>query len=233
MGGKPWTKSEIKILKKNYSSKTINQIMPLLSAHTWGSIAQKAHELKITDRTRGKITWSKKEIKFLRDNFKTMTSYQLAAALQKKRTIVRNKYRELGLAKVKLEMWPREAVKFMKRNYKKVGDVEIAETLQKLYPKKKGWHKDHIAKKRMHLKLNRTKKQIEKILEKHHLPGGKMFTILKNSASANLTDGWIANLITWRNKPLSLEIIKNSPQLIVLKRSQILLNREIKTAQHA
>jgi len=225
---KRWTPVEIKILKDNYSSKTINEIIPMLgNAHTWGSIAQKANELGITDRSRGKIQWSDDEIQFLKNNFWNMTSYELAAALDKKRTIVRMKYKELGLSKMQMEYWDKRAVKFLRKNYKIMGDVEIAEILQSVFPKKKVWKKNHIAKKRMQLNLNRTKKQIAKILETHHKPGGRMFTILKNSCSLNMTNRWVADRIAWRDPELAEYIIKNHPELIEIKRNQLKLQRKI------
>lgn len=229
-----WSPTDIELMKKYYSSKTIREIMPLLeNKHPWGGIAQKANELGITDRTRRKIPWSNDEIQFLKNNFWNMTSYELSAALGKKRTIVRNKYKELGLSKMELEYWHRGAVKFLRNKYKALGDVEIAEVLQSLFPKKKRWTKNHIAKKRKQLKLNSTQKQVEKILIRHHKPGGKMFTILRNSCSLNMTDRWVADRIAWRNPELAKYIVKDHPQLIKIKRNQMLLSRQIKKAQHA
>lgn len=48
--------------------------------------------------------------------------------------------------------------------------------------------------------------------------------MLRNSASKNLSDGYIANCLAWRNKPLAQELLKQ-PQLIELKRESLLLKR--------
>lgn len=50
---------------------------------------------------------------------------------------------------------------------------------------------------------------------------------LRNSASTNLPDGYVANTIAWRDKELKAEVLKY-PDLIELKRNQIQLNRTIK-----
>ncbi len=232
MRGPNWTKMEVDFLKDQYGIMPIGALAELFE-RPYGSVAQKANELGITDPTCGKVQWSKKEIQFLKNNFDTMTSYQLASALGKQRTKVRMKYKELGLAKMELEKWPDAAVKFLKVNYKTVGDVEIAEILQRLWPKKKGWTKSHISKKRGYLQLDRTKAQYEKIVLKHRGPGGRMNTMPRNSCSVRMTDIWVALRVAWRNPVLAREIVKNHPELIRLKRAQIMLNREIKKKLNA
>jgi hypothetical protein len=48
----------------------------------------------------------------------------------------------------------------------------------------------------------------------------------RNSASMNLSDAFIANCIAWHDKEGASEILKH-PQIIEVKRQQIILNRTI------
>lgn len=222
-----WTDEEIRYMKKNYSSNRTEVICSQLG-RSYSSVSGKAHLLglrKPPDFLTEK--WTDQDIQFLKDNFSSMTSFELAKALGKKRTIVRMKYKQLGLKKMDLEYWTDEMVKFLIDNYKNIGDVEIAEIFDLRYPKKKGWSKKHISKKRSQLDLIRSPQEIQKIKSAHNCPGGRCDTIIRNSASINMADGWIANLLAWRNKHLAKEIIRH-PELIKIKRAQVLLNREIK-----
>jgi hypothetical protein len=54
--------------------------------------------------------------------------------------------------------------------------------------------------------------------------------MLRNSASVNLTDGYILNCLGWRNKEIQKEL-KNYPHLIELKRESLKLNRTIHEQQ--
>lgn len=53
----------------------------------------------------------------------------------------------------------------------------------------------------------------------------------RNSGSINLTDGYLANCIAWRDKALADEI-KKQPILLEIKRQQLLNNRKIKSIQN-
>jgi hypothetical protein len=103
-----------------------------------------------------RIEWSAKEIRFIRKNFFQMTNAELAKALKKKRTKVREKCYELGLKRMEMEYWTPEQVQFMKDNYRTMGDTEIASILQERWTKKKGWSKKHVEKKRRYLGIKRT-----------------------------------------------------------------------------
>lgn len=174
-----------------------------------------------------RIIWTDKMIDFIQKNFYDMTNPQLAKSLGLTLTVTRNKCRELGLKHIELEYWMPEQIKFLKANYKTMGDVDIANTLQILFPKNKKWRKQHIHKKRNYLGLHRTVKEIASIRTVNSSPGGNQYTIDRNSASVKYSDGWIANMIAWRNKRLKKEIIKH-PEIIELKRIQLKINREIK-----
>lgn len=51
--------------------------------------------------------------------------------------------------------------------------------------------------------------------------------MLRNSASTNLSDGYVANCLAWRNKEIAKEIRETQPLLIELKRESLKLNRTI------
>ena len=78
---------------------------------------------------------------------------------------------ELGLYHLELEYWTEEQVLFLHENYKSMGDTEIAEVFTVLWPKKKGWSKKHIVKKRRYLNLKRTEIEIQKILDRNKQQG--------------------------------------------------------------
>lgn len=115
----------------------------------------------------GKIEFSSSDIKFIQDNFLTMTNQNLADALGLKKTIVRNKAYELGLKKIELEPWSEEAILFLKENYFKIGDIELAIIFNEKFPKKKKWTKHHIQKKMNYLNLVRTKQEWFMIKERN------------------------------------------------------------------
>ena len=106
-------------------------------------------------KTWNKIDWTDKRLKFLKENFNTMTNQQIADSLGLKITSVRHKCYELGLYKMTLEYWTDEQVDFLLKNYKEKGGTELAEIFNKKWYKDKGWTKKHIEKKRRYLKLKR------------------------------------------------------------------------------
>lgn len=171
--------------------------------------------------------WTEKMIQFLKDNFLKMTNLQLAKTLNLRLTVTRNKCRELGLKRMELEYWTKAQINFLHRNYKIKGDVEIAAIFEKKWPKKKKWVKEHICKKRGYLKLARTREEIFTIASKNASPGGRSHTIDRNSSSKNMHPTWLAQQVAWRDPEMQKEVLKH-PEIIELKRSQILLTREIK-----
>jgi len=156
-----------------------------------------------------RIVWQDWQIKFLQNNWQRMTAQQLADALGLKRTIVRMKKYELGLYKMKLEYWSKEQIAFLKAHYKTTGDVELAEIFNQKWKKEKGWTKNHISKKMAQLGLSRTKEQYLAIWKKHNAPGGRNYTILKNSGSINYKPGWVVSLFAWRDKEQQKELLKD------------------------
>jgi hypothetical protein len=171
--------------------------------------------------------WTEDMITYLKENFNSKTNKQLADHLGLKLTITRNKCRELGLKRMELEYWSREQVEFLKNNYKTLGDVEIMDHFKKHWPKVKGWKRGAIRKKRQQMGLERSPQEINAILDRHHQEGGRMFTIKKNSSSANMHDRWVAGQIAWRDPELREQILKHRPDLIELKRQLIIFKRKI------
>lgn len=78
--------------------------------------------------------------------------------------------------------------------------------------------------------LFRTKEQIKRIRHKNSSPGGRSFTIIKNSSSLNIHETWVANQMAWRNKEAASELRKH-PEMIEMGKSLIKLKRAIKNAK--
>ena len=224
-----WNRDEIAYLKANWRKLPADLIAANLNRPLHATQV-KASRLGVT-LAGNLLTWSDEQIQFLKDNFERMTSYELAEALGKNRTKVRMKYKELGLAKLKLEYWSEEMVDYLIRVYKTTGDVEIAEIFQERFPKIKPWRKQHINKKRKQLGLDRTEAEYKAIAARNTAAGGRSYTIHQNSSSVNMSDGWVAQMVVGPRsqgaKELAQEVLKH-PQLISLKRTQILLNRQLK-----
>lgn len=118
-----------------------------------------------------KIILSKKEEKFIQDNFYSMTNRELADAMGLKLTKLRMFAYSMGLKRMEMEYWTTEQVLFLKKYYKTIGDVELAEIFNERWLKNKGWTKKHIEKKRRYLKLKRTSAELKKIHKRNVLMG--------------------------------------------------------------
>lgn len=108
---------------------------------------------------------------FIKANFKLLTNSQLADQLQIKLSALRHACYELGLKRMELEYFSKTQINFLKSHYRKIGDCELAELFQRKWPKNKGWTKKHIEKKRKHLGLKRTKKEIKNIHARNKITG--------------------------------------------------------------
>jgi len=109
-------------------------------------------------------TTTKAEIKvFIKKNFKKYSSKQLGSLLHLKLSAIRHYCYELNLRRMELEYFTTSQTNYLKRHFKAIGDSELAEIFQKKWPKKKGWSKKHIEKKRKYLRLKRTPTQIKAI----------------------------------------------------------------------
>lgn len=228
-----WTADEIEYLKQNW-----RKLPPEVVAANLGrplrAAQVKASRLGFT--LKGNVlTWSEEQIQFLKDNFHRMNSYQLAEALGKNRTKVRMKYKELGLSKQEQEYWSEEMVEVLLSIYRTTGNVEIAEIFEQRFPKNKRWTKNQIGGKMRNMKLKRTPAESKAIAAVNTAKGGRSYTIHKNSSVVLLSDKWIAQAIVGPRsknaKELMAQVLKN-PQLISFKRTQILLNRQIKQTHY-
>lgn len=191
-----------------------------------------AKKTRYTKAYSSRTDWTPERVEFLKANFFKLTNQQLANAINVRLTVLRNKTAELGLKRNEVENWKPGAIAFLIDNYRTIGDVEIMENLRQLWPRKMGWNRGHVLKKRTLLGLFRTPQEKMAIIKKHVIPGGRSFTILKNSSSLNMPDTYIASLIAWRDKDLQKEVLKH-PEIIELKRSEIKLSRAIKEISNA
>jgi hypothetical protein len=123
--------------------------------------------------------WTDEMIEFLKNNWQLKTNQQLADALGLRKTVTRNKLKELGLKRMKLEYWNKEMIEFLKKSYKHMGDVEIMKFFTANYPKIKGWKRNAIAQKRKYLGLTRTQRQSAAIVKRNVQKGGPSHTIDK------------------------------------------------------
>jgi hypothetical protein len=180
--------------------------------------------------------WTPERNQFLRDHFFNMTNKQLADSLGLRLTVVRNQTRALGLKRYDYENWTAEEIQFLKDNYQVLGDMEIMEHMMANRPERSPMQRKAIRKKRKSLNLNRTPDQIKAIQARHVVPGGRSYTITKNSGSVVLSDTVVANYLSRDgvgiNQDLKAHILE-TPELINLKRQQILLKRKIKEARNA
>jgi hypothetical protein len=157
-----WSDEETEYLRKSYAGNVRTEtICKELKGKSVGQIYSRIRYLGLKQRGRGtnqpsKITWTKEDVSFIKNNFHQMTNVQLAKSLGKQLTIVRMKCRELNLLHIELEYWTAEQVDYLKANYKTIGDTAMAKLFESKWPKKKGWSRKHIEKKRRYLKLKRT-----------------------------------------------------------------------------
>lgn len=161
-----------------------------------------------TIKKHGKIELSKSEIKFLKDNFQTMTNQELANHLGLKLTKTRMVLYKLGLKRMKLEYWTDDQVDFLIKNYQTIGDVELAEIFNKKWHKEKGWTLKHIEKKRMYLKLKRTPEELENIFQRN-LQSGR-FKVCNQKRWEKTGSNPVGTIVFWkvRNYPEKIPFIK-------------------------
>lgn len=96
---------------------------------------------------------------------------QLAMFLGVKLSTLRTECYKLGLKRTEMEYFTPAQEKYLAKYYQTTGDSELAEIFQKKWPKKKGWTKKHIEKKRGYLILNRTQDQIKAIHQRNVMAG--------------------------------------------------------------
>lgn len=120
---------------------------------------------------RGKINLLTEDIKFIKDNYASMTNKQIADHFKLKLQKTRDLLYELGFKRMNLEYWTDDQVKFLEENFQEIGDLELAKIFEDKWPKNKMWTLKHIEKKRNHMHLHRTKIELSKIKERNVLSG--------------------------------------------------------------
>ena len=190
--------------------------------------------IKFGGRRGDKMILTTEGEKYIREHFATTTNRELAKALGISIERMRVFLHERKMFRMEVEYWTEEQIQFLKDNYQTVGDKEMEILFILTWPKKKGWSFKHIEKKRLQLGLKRTPEQIIAVKKYYYCPGGQCDVIGKYSASVHLKDGYVAQAIVGtkgnKDKDMEAHILRYHPELIKLKRTQLLLNRQIKKA---
>jgi len=92
-----WTTKEIEALKKYYGSEVRNKIMKIIKSKTWPAIQHKALRMKIRRKYPTSIPWDKKEVTFIRNNYRKLSIKKMSEFLNTSRTRVYHKMLDMGL----------------------------------------------------------------------------------------------------------------------------------------
>lgn len=160
---------------------------------------------------------------FILDNFCLKTNKQIAEELGIKIQALRPIAYKLGLYRINLEYWTDEQILFLKGNFETIGDTELAQIFQEKFPKAKVWTKKHIDKKRKHLNLHRTPKQIA-LINQRNIDAGLYQKIDR------LSDNYVAYRCSKQDKELRKELLKNK-ELLEVKRLTIKLKKICQKSQ--
>ncbi len=155
-----------------------------------------------------KIEWPEENLQYLRDHWKTKTNRELAEGLGLNLTTVRTKLYELGLKRMELQYWTEEQTTYLRNHYKTIGDVELAEIFNQKWYKEKGWTKKHIEKKRLYLKLKRTKSQLKKIHARNKKAGRLAICVKKRWETTGSNP--IGTIVVWNHPFGQLQHIKTA-----------------------
>ena len=107
-----WSNSEITILKRYYSIKTLDEILTLLPNKSRKSIIYKAGKLGLKNSCKYQ-NW---EIQFIIDNWKNMSDANLAQSLGKKPQSIGQKRCSLGLLRLKEKSSYNDLSEYIRRN---------------------------------------------------------------------------------------------------------------------
>lgn len=169
-----------------------------------------------------RIVWSAEMEQFLKDNFHKMTNQQLADSLGLKLTIVRTRCYSLGLKRQEKHRWTKQQKEFLKANYRTMGNIDLIENLKKLDRRQKNWSASKITSQMSRMGLARTEEENKVIWQKHK--ENKRYGL----NSVYLDDKYVVGLLSRGQNLLAKSEYLNHPELIELKRSQLLLNRALK-----
>lgn len=173
-----------------------------------------------------KTIWTKKMDSFLVENFNKLTLLQLEEKLKLPRTAVRIRISHFGLRKNLKYYWNDEQIQYVKDNFRNIGNMELVQNLQKLYPNDESWSLIKLQGLFKSLKLKRTPEESKKIFKRN------LDLNIKKTKVINLTDDYIAYLITKNKSNLSKEDVLNNKPLLEFKRKQLILGRLIKKHQN-
>ncbi len=126
-----------------------------------------------------KVRWYPDELKFIQDNFRTLTDAQLLSRINHHRSeqeqirigSLRFQRGRMGCNRMTQPRWNQREIKFLKKCYTFIGDIELAEHLTAMSKKGRIFTKKNIDKKLGLLALKRTVHQRKRIMEDHKICG--------------------------------------------------------------
>ena len=95
----PFLNKNTKLLKEYYKIESVDAILKRLPRRTRGAVIDKAMSLGLRNYTKLLVDWTNEQTSFLINNWEKMSDKQLAIALHKKQTAVRDKRYYLGLSR--------------------------------------------------------------------------------------------------------------------------------------
>ncbi|MCL2591482.1 MAG: hypothetical protein FWD67_11595 [Betaproteobacteria bacterium] len=121
-----WTKQDDEYLIQNYGSYTAKQLMKTLG-FPLNTIYINVRKLGLNKKELGLAkTWSKDDLKYLIDNYKTKPCSILADHFSVSEGTIYRKARELGLRKFNSSIWTEKLDKIFKKNYATCTIKELA-----------------------------------------------------------------------------------------------------------
>jgi hypothetical protein len=162
---KHWTGVEDAFLIEHYGGKTATNIGNSLgrSVH---AVQMRAFRLGVeaVDRSGVKTEWTDEMVAYLKANYDKMITEKLAENLNVSYTVCRDKMRVLKLKKCNHTFWTEEQSVYLIQHFQTIGDVELAEIFNEKFPKSYPWTQRQMNKRRVYLKLNRTRVEIRGIM---------------------------------------------------------------------
>lgn len=167
-----WTKEMYDRLAALYPHHT-NQELTAITGWKRNELSYRAGILGIVKtketgkRALTRVTFIEDHQAFIRDNFDKYTNSELAEIMGFSLQFIRAKCHSMGLYRMTLEYWTEEQIQFLKDNFQQIGDKELAEIFNVKWHKNKSWTFKHIEKKRMYLKLKRSKEELSAIHDRN------------------------------------------------------------------
>lgn len=121
-----WSENEDRLLKEKYRLLSIEEMLKLLPERTKRSVRQRACKLKIT-----KDDWSEEEVLFLKEHYLTKSYVWIGEQLNRPKSGVQQKAKQLGLKKVKNANWSKEEIDFLKENFNSMMYDDIQKHLKR------------------------------------------------------------------------------------------------------